>query len=141
MCLWNGLVWSNVEKCRMTIAESPFVPREKLFEKQKYFQSIQKHTYLKGRYDRITSVAIPGALAASCLFMIVSTSPTLVFVLCSLFWCHGLGSCYVLFLHNCISFLFLLTKMNVEGSVKVHSIVKWVFWPLRLSVVISVLLL
>uniref|UniRef100_A0A7N0VCW6 Uncharacterized protein n=1 Tax=Kalanchoe fedtschenkoi TaxID=63787 RepID=A0A7N0VCW6_KALFE len=58
----------------MTVAEPPFVPREKLFEKQKYFQSIQKHTYLKGRFDRITSVAIPGALAASCLFMIVSTS-------------------------------------------------------------------
>ncbi|CAM8916630.1 unnamed protein product [Rhodiola kirilowii] len=54
----------------MTIAEPPFVPREKLFQKQKYFQSIQKHTYLKGRFDRITSVAIPGALAASCLYMI-----------------------------------------------------------------------
>lgn len=29
-----------------------------------------KHTYLKGRYDVITSVAIPLALAASSMFMI-----------------------------------------------------------------------
>ncbi|KAL9257463.1 hypothetical protein AKJ16_DCAP14408 [Drosera capensis] len=55
-------------QCRMS--EAPFVPREKLIEKQKYFQSIQKHTYLKGRYDKITSVAIPAALAASSLFLI-----------------------------------------------------------------------
>ncbi|GAB2221294.1 hypothetical protein Droror1_Dr00012469 [Drosera rotundifolia] len=52
------------------MSEAPFVPREKLIEKQKYFQSIQKHTYLKGRYDKITSVAIPVALAASALFLI-----------------------------------------------------------------------
>ncbi|XP_057456011.1 uncharacterized protein LOC130747176 [Lotus japonicus] len=52
------------------MSEAPFTPREKLFEKQKYFQNIQKHTYLKGRYDKITSVAIPIALAASSLFMI-----------------------------------------------------------------------
>lgn len=52
--------------------EAPFYPREKLVDKQKFYQSIHKHTYLKGRYDKITSVAIPAALAASALFMIVS---------------------------------------------------------------------
>lgn len=52
--------------------EAPFTPREKLFEKQKFFQSVQKHTYLKGRMDIVTSVAIPAALAATSLFMIVS---------------------------------------------------------------------
>ena len=51
--------------------ESPFRPREKLIEKQKYFQSIHKHTYLKGPMDKITSVAIPLALAASSLYLIV----------------------------------------------------------------------
>ncbi|XP_040995292.1 uncharacterized protein LOC121241548 [Juglans microcarpa x Juglans regia] len=52
------------------VTEPPFRPREKLLEKQKYFQNIHKHTYLKGRYDKITSVAIPGALAATALFLI-----------------------------------------------------------------------
>lgn len=52
--------------------EAPFYPREKIVEKQKFYQSVHKHTYLKGRYDKITSVAIPAALAASALFMIVS---------------------------------------------------------------------
>ncbi|KAJ4832814.1 hypothetical protein Tsubulata_025026 [Turnera subulata] len=52
------------------MSEAPFRPREKLFEKQKYFQSIQKHTYLKGPMDKITSVAIPLALAGSSLFLI-----------------------------------------------------------------------
>lgn len=56
--------------CRMT--EPPFRPREKLIEKQKYFQNIHKHTYLKGPYDKITSVAIPLALAASSLYLTVS---------------------------------------------------------------------
>lgn len=54
--------------CRMT--EPPFRPREKLIEKQKYFQNIHKHTYLKGPYDKITSVAIPLALAATSLYLI-----------------------------------------------------------------------
>ncbi|XP_015580822.1 uncharacterized protein LOC8269644 [Ricinus communis] len=52
------------------MSEAPFRPREQLLEKQKYFQSIQKHTYLKGRYDKITSVAIPLALAGTSLFLI-----------------------------------------------------------------------
>lgn len=52
------------------MSEPPFVPREKLLEKQKYFQNIHKHTYLKGRYDKITSVAIPAALAATSLALI-----------------------------------------------------------------------
>ncbi|KAK9282060.1 hypothetical protein L1049_004972 [Liquidambar formosana] len=55
-------------KCRMT--EPPFVPRERLLKKQQYFQHIHKHTYLKGPYDKITSVAIPAALAATSLFLI-----------------------------------------------------------------------
>ncbi|PSR95480.1 Nitric oxide reductase transcription regulator NorR1 like [Actinidia chinensis var. chinensis] len=50
--------------------EAPFRPREKLLEKQKYFQSIHKHTYLKGPMDKITSVAIPAALAATSIFLI-----------------------------------------------------------------------
>nr|ACG47798.1 COX VIIa-like protein [Zea mays] len=37
---------------------------------QHHFQNMTKHTYLKGRYDVITSVAIPLALAASSMFMI-----------------------------------------------------------------------
>ena len=54
------------------MTEPPFRPREKLIEKQKYFQNIHKHTYLKGPYDKITSVAIPLALAASSLYLTVS---------------------------------------------------------------------
>ncbi|XP_058187970.1 uncharacterized protein LOC131304652 [Rhododendron vialii] len=54
----------------MSEIETPFRPREKLLEKQKFYQSVHKHTYLKGPYDRLTSVAIPAALAASCLFLI-----------------------------------------------------------------------
>ncbi|PQQ10340.1 uncharacterized protein Pyn_24406 [Prunus yedoensis var. nudiflora] len=50
--------------------EAPFRPREKLVEKQKFFQSVHKYTYLKGPYDKITSVAIPAALAATSLFLI-----------------------------------------------------------------------
>ncbi|XP_004487519.1 uncharacterized protein [Cicer arietinum] len=52
------------------MSEPPFRAREKILEKQKYFQHIQKHTYLKGPYDKVTSVAIPIALAASSLYMI-----------------------------------------------------------------------
>uniref|UniRef100_A0A0A0KBQ2 Uncharacterized protein n=1 Tax=Cucumis sativus TaxID=3659 RepID=A0A0A0KBQ2_CUCSA len=50
--------------------EQPFRPREKLIERQKLFQSIHKHTYLKGPLDKVTSVAIPIALAASSLYLI-----------------------------------------------------------------------
>ncbi|ESW04395.1 hypothetical protein PHAVU_011G091700 [Phaseolus vulgaris] len=50
--------------------EAPFRPREKLFEKQKYYQNIHRHTYLKGPMDKVTSVAIPLALAATSLYMI-----------------------------------------------------------------------
>ncbi|XP_038900908.1 uncharacterized protein LOC120087955 [Benincasa hispida] len=52
------------------VTEQPFRPREKLIERQKYFQSIHKHTYLKGPLDKVTSVAIPIALAASSLYLI-----------------------------------------------------------------------
>ncbi|XP_024032203.1 uncharacterized protein LOC21404337 [Morus notabilis] len=52
------------------VTEPPFRPREKLLEKQKYFQSIQKHTYLKAPLDKVTAVAIPIALAASSLYLI-----------------------------------------------------------------------
>ncbi|KAF7083763.1 hypothetical protein CFC21_087516 [Triticum aestivum] len=54
----------------MQMTEPPFLPRERLFKQQQYFQSLSKHTHLKGRYDAITSVGIPLALAASSLFMI-----------------------------------------------------------------------
>ncbi|KAH6814713.1 cytochrome-c oxidase/ electron carrier [Perilla frutescens var. frutescens] len=57
---------------RMVESETPFRPREKLIEKQKFFQSIHKHTYLKGPMDKLTSVAIPLALAGTSLFLIVS---------------------------------------------------------------------
>ncbi|OWM73681.1 uncharacterized protein LOC116200260 [Punica granatum] len=53
----------------MSEPEPPFRPREKLIEKQKYFQSINKPTYLKGPYDKITSVAIPLALAVTLTYM------------------------------------------------------------------------
>ncbi|KAL8247232.1 hypothetical protein R6Q59_008448 [Mikania micrantha] len=52
------------------VEEPPFRPREKLIQKQKLFQSIHKHTYLKGPMDKITSIAIPLALAASSIFLI-----------------------------------------------------------------------
>ncbi|XP_020599520.1 uncharacterized protein LOC110038931 [Phalaenopsis equestris] len=52
------------------MSEGPFVPRERLYKLQQYFQNAHKHTYLKGRYDAITSVGIPLALAASSLFLI-----------------------------------------------------------------------
>lgn len=55
------------------VAEAPFRPREQLIEKQRLFQSIHKHTHLKGPMDKLTSVAIPMALAGSCLFLIVSS--------------------------------------------------------------------
>ncbi|XP_043701353.1 uncharacterized protein LOC122651859 [Telopea speciosissima] len=53
------------------MSETPFRPREKLMEKQKYFQNIHKHTYLKGPFDKVTSVAIPLALASTAVFLIV----------------------------------------------------------------------
>lgn len=56
--------------CSKMSEEAPFRPREKLVEKQKYFQNIHRHTYLKGPMDKVTSVAIPLALAASSLFLI-----------------------------------------------------------------------
>ncbi|AQK94209.1 hypothetical protein Zm00014a_033324 [Zea mays] len=50
--------------------EPPFRPREKVLEKQRYFQSVQKPTYLKGRYDVVTSVAVPLALAVSSMYLV-----------------------------------------------------------------------
>lgn len=58
--------------CRMAEREAPFFPREKLIERQKYFQQIHKHTYLKGPLDKVTSVAIPLALAITSAYLIVS---------------------------------------------------------------------
>jgi hypothetical protein len=74
------------------MTEAPFVPREKLFKQQNYFQNLTKHTYLKGRYDVITSVAIPLALAASSMFMIVSFNfhPNLILLSFFLFSPAGL---------------------------------------------------
>lgn len=57
--------------------EPPFRPREKVLEKQRYFQSVQKPTYLKGRYDVVTSVAVPLALAVSSMYLVVSSRPRL----------------------------------------------------------------
>lgn len=64
--------------CRMTLEEAPFYPREKLVQKQQYFQKLSKHIHLKGRYDVVTSVAIPLALAGTSLFMIVSSKSSLL---------------------------------------------------------------
>uniref|UniRef100_A0A7N0RCX8 Uncharacterized protein n=1 Tax=Kalanchoe fedtschenkoi TaxID=63787 RepID=A0A7N0RCX8_KALFE len=50
--------------------EPPFGSRDRLIQKQKYFQSVRKPTYLKGPYDKITSVAIPLALATSSMYLI-----------------------------------------------------------------------
>ncbi|KAF5195165.1 cytochrome-c oxidase/ electron carrier [Thalictrum thalictroides] len=50
----------------MSDTEAPFRPREKILEKQRFFQNIHKHTYLKGPFDKITSVAIPLGLALTC---------------------------------------------------------------------------
>ncbi|KAF5178051.1 Nucleoredoxin, partial [Thalictrum thalictroides] len=50
----------------MSETEAPFRPREKLLERQRFFQNIHKHTYLKGPMDKITSVAIPLGLALTC---------------------------------------------------------------------------
>eukprot|EP01018_Ginkgo_biloba_P034224 Gb_07901 [translate_table: standard] len=58
---------SNSEK----MTEPPFVPRDYVLKKQKYFQSVHKHTYLKGPYDKITSVAIPITLAVLTGSMII----------------------------------------------------------------------
>uniref|UniRef100_K3XQL4 COX VIIa-like protein n=3 Tax=Setaria TaxID=4554 RepID=K3XQL4_SETIT len=61
---------TTLQESRMPELEPPFRPREKLLELQRYFQNVHKHTYLKGRYDAVTSVGIPLALAASSLFLI-----------------------------------------------------------------------
>lgn len=66
--------------CSIMLTETPFRPREKLLEKQRLFQSIQRHTYLKGPMDKVTSVAIPLALAASALYMIVSLYFVLAYI-------------------------------------------------------------
>lgn len=63
-------IFTFTERCRMS--ETPFYPREKLVQKQKYFQSVHKYTHLKSPADKITSVAIPLALATTVTFMIVS---------------------------------------------------------------------
>lgn len=63
------------------MSEPPFVPRERILKYQQYFQSLHKHTYLKGRYDMVTSVAIPLTLAASSLFFIVSPFSRFLFFL------------------------------------------------------------
>jgi hypothetical protein len=38
---------------------------------------VQKPTYLKGRYDVVTSVAVPLALAVSSMYLVVSSRPRL----------------------------------------------------------------
>ncbi|KAA8518606.1 hypothetical protein F0562_016080 [Nyssa sinensis] len=53
------------------MTEAGFLPRERLIKKQQYFQSLSKYTHLKGPYDKITSVAIPLALAVASGALIV----------------------------------------------------------------------
>ncbi|CAK9159570.1 unnamed protein product [Ilex paraguariensis] len=53
------------------MTEAGFLPRERLVQKQQYFQSINKYTHQKGPYGKITSVAIPLALAAASGVLIV----------------------------------------------------------------------
>ncbi|KAK9291226.1 hypothetical protein L1049_009414 [Liquidambar formosana] len=53
------------------MTEPGFLARERLLKRQQLFQSIHKHTYLKGPYDKITSVAIPLALALASGTLIV----------------------------------------------------------------------
>ncbi|KAJ8765257.1 hypothetical protein K2173_011937 [Erythroxylum novogranatense] len=67
LIIFQGILGFNEQH---GMSEPPFRPREKLLEKQKYFQSVHRHTYLKGPYDKITSVAIPVALAATSLYLI-----------------------------------------------------------------------
>ncbi|KAK7261239.1 hypothetical protein RIF29_27544 [Crotalaria pallida] len=66
----SGGGWFADPSKYLLMSEPPFRPREKLIEKQKFYQSVHKHTYLKGPFDKITSVAIPIALAATSLYMI-----------------------------------------------------------------------
>jgi hypothetical protein len=82
----------------MQMTEAPFLPRERLFKQQQYFQNLSKHTHLKGRYDVITSVGIPLALAASSLIMIVCLQYLLYLLRDFLLVpCSRLGSDAVLF--------------------------------------------
>jgi hypothetical protein len=41
-----------------------------VFSKQKQFQAIHKLTHLKGPYDRVSSVIIPGILLATCFTLV-----------------------------------------------------------------------
>jgi hypothetical protein len=41
-----------------------------VFTKQKQFQAIHKLTHLKGPYDRVSSVIIPGILLATCFTLV-----------------------------------------------------------------------
>ncbi|KAL5563582.1 hypothetical protein UlMin_033329 [Ulmus minor] len=52
------------------ITEAPFRGREKLIELQKFFQSIHKHTYLKGPRDKNHICCLPIVLAASSIYLI-----------------------------------------------------------------------
>lgn len=52
------------------MTQPPFVPRDYVLKKQHYYQNVRKYTYLKGPYDKITSVAIPVTLAVTALSMI-----------------------------------------------------------------------
>jgi hypothetical protein len=41
-----------------------------VFSRQKQFQAIHKLTHLKGPYDRVSSVIIPGVLLATCFTLV-----------------------------------------------------------------------
>ncbi|XP_035837827.1 uncharacterized protein LOC118485617 [Helianthus annuus] len=48
---------------RLFVKEGSFRPRRQLIVKQRWFQSIHKHTYMKSLKENVTAFAIPLALA------------------------------------------------------------------------------
>ncbi|MQM10028.1 hypothetical protein Taro_042915, partial [Colocasia esculenta] len=74
---WSPIDGGHAARSRLSsslfynmMTEAPFLPKERLKNHQQYFQNIHRHTYLKGRYDKLTSVAIPLALTATSLALI-----------------------------------------------------------------------
>jgi hypothetical protein len=67
-----------------------------VFTKQKQFQAIHKLTHLKGPYDRVSSVIIPGILLATCFTLVVYDPILLWCIWCFLWSCpHSLTLLFV----------------------------------------------
>jgi hypothetical protein len=67
-----------------------------VFSKQKQFQAIHKLTHLKGPYDRVSSVIIPGILLATCFTLVVYHPILLWCIWCFLWSCpHSLTLLFV----------------------------------------------